>query len=198
VIFVAMAKGCPARDTAAGSTAMAAINPQPLSTAQPAIVAYAPIGPVRDAEHLKLLKVFHYVYGGLVLAGASLFIGYIVLGVVMLRNPKFMQFPAPSNPAGTTMPSVQPAATGFAWMMIAIGVTFVTAGWTIGILSILSGRAMAKRRRRTFSLVIAGINCLVMPLGTALGVFTFIVLLRESIAELYGEGPSHNRAVGAR
>ena len=41
------------------------------------------------------------------------------------------------------------------------------------------------RRARTFSLVMAGVNCLSVPLGTTLGVFTFIVLLRESVAAQY-------------
>jgi len=30
-----------------------------------------------------------------------------------------------------------------------------------------------------FSLVVAGLNCLQFPFGTVLGVFTFVVLLRE-------------------
>jgi hypothetical protein len=36
-----------------------------------------------------------------------------------------------------------------------------------------------------FSLVIAGVNCASFPLGTLLGVFTFIVLLRASVRSLY-------------
>jgi hypothetical protein len=54
-------------------------------------------------------------------------------------------------------------------------------------MTILSGRFIAKRRRKLFSLIVAGLSCLSFPLGTALGVFTFIVLLRDTIPELYGE-----------
>jgi len=36
-----------------------------------------------------------------------------------------------------------------------------------------------------FSLIIAGINCVQFPFGTVLGVFTFVVLLRDSVRELY-------------
>jgi hypothetical protein len=39
-----------------------------------------------------------------------------------------------------------------------------------------------------FSLVIAGLNCIQIPFGTALGVFTIIVLLRDSVREAYAAG----------
>ena len=40
-----------------------------------------------------------------------------------------------------------------------------------------------------FFLVVAAINCLHMPLGTVLGVFTIIVLIRQSVVELYEYSP---------
>ena len=51
--------------------------------------------------------------------------------------------------------------------------------------SSLSARFLRGRRHRTFSLIVAGINCLGIPLGTILGVFTLIVLLRPSVRTLY-------------
>jgi hypothetical protein len=42
-----------------------------------------------------------------------------------------------------------------------------------------------QRRYRMFSMLIAGLNCLQVPLGTVLGVFTLLVLSRESVQELY-------------
>ena len=36
-----------------------------------------------------------------------------------------------------------------------------------------------------FSLVVAALDCMGFPFATVLGVFTFIVLLRDSVAELY-------------
>ena len=55
----------------------------------------------------------------------------------------------------------------------------VISGW------IFAGRALAKRERRTLCLVVAGLNCLHMPLGTLLGVFTLIVLGRPSVQALF-------------
>jgi hypothetical protein len=55
----------------------------------------------------------------------------------------------------------------------------------IGIFTIISGRKLGKQTGRTFSLVVAGINCAVFPFGTVLGVFTIIVLMRDSVRKLY-------------
>jgi hypothetical protein len=40
-------------------------------------------------------------------------------------------------------------------------------------------------RPDVFAGVVAGINCLHIPLGTVLGVFTIVVLIRDSVRELY-------------
>lgn len=46
-------------------------------------------------------------------------------------------------------------------------------------------RFLSRRRHHVFCLVIAGIECLVMPFGTVLGVFTIIVLTKESVREMF-------------
>ncbi len=50
---------------------------------------------------------------------------------------------------------------------------------------LLAGRKLARRRSWTFCLVVASIECLFMPYGTVLGVFTIIVLLRPTVKELF-------------
>jgi hypothetical protein len=72
------------------------------------------------------------------------------------------------------------------WMFAIMGSCAVGIGWTAGILAIFSGVCIARRRKRTFSLVVAGICCMLMPLGTVLGIFTFLVLLRDSVKRVYG------------
>jgi uncharacterized membrane protein HdeD (DUF308 family) len=67
------------------------------------------------------------------------------------------------------------------WIYLAGAVWFVASG----ILNLISGLCLRSRKGRTFSLVVAGINCLHIPLGTVLGVFTIIVLIRDSVRELY-------------
>ena len=56
-----------------------------------------------------------------------------------------------------------------------IGV-IILLGWTFGGLTIYAGRCVQKRTDRMFILVIAGLNCALIPWGTLLGVATFMVL----------------------
>lgn len=63
----------------------------------------------------------------------------------------------------------------------------VAAAWLIasGVLNVMSGLFLRARTHRVFSLVVGAINCLHVPIGTALGVFTIVVLMRDSVRELY-------------
>ena len=71
----------------------------------------------------------------------------------------------------------------FKWMYLLFGV------WFLGsfVLNSISGLCLRARKFRMFSLVVAGINCLHIPIGTVLGVFTIIVLIRDSVRQLYEE-----------
>jgi len=125
-----------------------------------------------DAQHLKLLAVFHYVLAALSLAGlAFLCLHWAFLHAILSMPPKAGHPPPP------------PVFALFQWFYLFAGF-FIVAG---GVLTLISGLCIARRQARTFSLVVAGLHCLMFPFGTALGVFTLIVLLRESVVDIYGE-----------
>jgi len=64
----------------------------------------------------------------------------------------------------------------------AFGLVVILTG---GVLNLLSGLFIRKRRHRMFSIIIGGLNCLHVPFGTLLGVFTILILSRESVREIY-------------
>jgi hypothetical protein len=135
---------------------------------------------MRDLDHLNLLGIFHYIFGGLVLAASCLCIIYIVIGILGVRGA----FPADNHG--------EPFPPEVGWMFIAIGSVAMLVGWTVGILVIYSGRCIRSRRHWVFSLIMAGVICISVPLGTVLGVFTFIVLLRESVKPIYARSAAAN------
>ncbi len=45
--------------------------------------------------------------------------------------------------------------------------------------------SLKKRKARTFCMVVAAFECLGVPYGTLLGIFTFIVLGRDSVTRLF-------------
>ena len=66
-----------------------------------------------------------------------------------------------------------------------MGAVFFLTGWTLAVAMAIAGRKLAVRRSYTYCLVVAGIECLFMPFGTVLGVFTIIVLIRPSVKALF-------------
>lgn len=141
-----------------------------------------PLTPIQktDNDHLKLLVIFHYIYGVFSALGI-LFIGlhYFIMSSVF-RSPQVMsEF---EKNASSEIPfNPETFIDLFVWFYILMGLSMIG----IATLNILSARFITLRKNRTFSMVTAGINCLQMPLGTALGVFTFIVLLRDSVRRTY-------------
>lgn len=131
-----------------------------------------------DADHLKLLIIFHYVVAGLALLGTFILVVEYFFFTSIFSNPAIWKDAKGGPPPAEIM-------TIFKWMFPAIGV-FVAACAAVNILSAIF---LQRRQNRTFSLVVAGLNCLHFPFGTALGVFTFIVLMRDSVRALY-EGAS--------
>ena len=140
-----------------------------------------------DREHLRLLAIFHYVVGGLHLVFATFCLLYLFLFLALGSQPGF--FPPPPPAAGLHPAPPQFPAAIFHVMAFFFG-GFVLLGWTVGGLTIYSGRCLARHRGKTFSYVVAAINCLSLPFGTILGIFTFVVLGRSSVERLYAEAPT--------
>jgi len=138
-----------------------------------------PAAHIRDSEHLRLLRVFHYVFGGLTIAFSSLFIIHATMGVAMYLQPEMLPMPQMPN---------QPTPPREMWLMLAgMSAGFVVLGWMVGILTIVSGSFLKRPRGRTFSIVVAAVNCFAFPFGTALGVCTLLALTRPSVVRMYDE-----------
>jgi hypothetical protein len=126
-----------------------------------------------DSEHLKLLAIFHYVAGGLAAFFACLPVIHLIIGVALILAPH--KFVAAQRPP--------PAFIG--WFFVIFASCFILAGWTFAIFVFTAGRFIARRERYTFCFVVAAVECLFVPLGTVLGVFTIVVLNRPSVKELF-------------
>jgi hypothetical protein len=128
-------------------------------------------------ENLRLLSIFHYVLGGLHMVFGSFGLIHFGMGLWLLNDPR--AFGMANEPAAMTN------FMGVAFLLAGGGV--VLTGWILGFLTILSGRFIARRRRRLFSVVMGCINCLLVPFGTILGVFTIVLLTRDDVKAIYGE-----------
>lgn len=131
----------------------------------------------QDEEHLKLLSIFHYVLGGVTAVCALFPLVHLGLGLflILARGDMSKSGDAP------------PAFVG--WLFVGIAVVLIVAGMLLATLMVMTGRKIAQRKHFTFCQVMAGVECLFMPFGTILGVFTLIVLTRDSVKRLF-EAPA--------
>jgi hypothetical protein len=124
----------------------------------------------QDSEHLKLLAIFHYVVAGMTALFACIPFIHFFMGLAMV-----------SGALGVSDPEVLPIGI---FLMVLAGL-LILAGWTLATLIAYAGRNLQRRRRYTYCLVVAGVECIFMPFGTVLGVFTIIVLMRDSVKALF-------------
>jgi hypothetical protein len=131
------------------------------------------ITPNQDLEHLKLLSIFHYVVAGLAALFACIPLLHLFIGIAMVSG-------------WGDFGDSDPFAGFMGWFFIVFSSAFILGGWIFSFFLFRAGRYLSQQRRYTFCLVMAGMACMFMPFGTVLGVFTIIVLLRESVKELFG------------
>jgi hypothetical protein len=89
---------------------------------------------------------------------------------------------------GTPKPGEELPPEFIGWIFAVIGSLLFLLGIAIAICISIAGRSLAKHTRYWFAFVMACIECLFIPFGTILRVFTIIVLSRESVKTLFGTG----------
>ena len=132
----------------------------------------------RDAEQLQLLAIFHWVVAGLTALCSFFPVIHLFLGIAAVKG----------NLHGSNSGGVEQA---FGWFFIVFACGFILMGLTLASCLAIAGRCIARREYRTFCLVIAGIACMFFPFGTALGVFTIVVLSRDSVRALFEKPLPH-------
>ena len=129
----------------------------------------------RDTEQLNLLAIFHYVVAGLAALFSFFPLLYTTVGVIFILAARH----------GTAKPGGELPPEFLGWIFAVIGLVLFVIGIVMAILILITGRSLALRKHHSFALVMACIECLLVPVGTILGVFTIVVLSRESVRELF-------------
>jgi hypothetical protein len=118
-------------------------------------------------KHIQLLSIFWIAHGGLMFLG-GLFVFGLLFGLSFLPE---------LEPDGESILRV---------------VAFVAAGtmWLLSFPKIIAGLGLLRRApwARILTLVLAFLALFNVPIGTALGAYSLVILLREDTAQLFGKG----------
>ena len=136
-----------------------------------------------DVEHLRLLSIFHFVVGGLAALCSLLPLMHLFMGITMVAGR------LDDGPNLTE-------ARLFGWFFIVLASAMIAAGLAFAACMVFAGRFLAQRTYYTFCLVVAALECVFVPFGTVLGVFTIVVLQRPSVKELFAPGPLTRPSAG--
>jgi hypothetical protein len=131
-------------------------------------------------HHINVLGLLHMVWGVFAaLAGASLAV--LAIGT----NAAVSEAIAGGSASATS-------SVAAVWLLGATGVFLIAAGVAL----VMTGRRLreSRPRARAAALVLALPNLLVLPFGTALGVYTYWVLLNNDARDAFGR-PQRSAAV---
>ncbi len=126
-----------------------------------------------DSDHLKFLSIGFYVYAGWSALIACVPFIHLGMGIMMVL--------------GGLEGEKNPPPPFIGWVFIGFSSFFILFGWALAIASFFAARFLVRKTHYTFVLVLAAIICLFAPIGTVLGVFTILVLVRDSVKELFGK-----------
>lgn len=126
-------------------------------------------------ERIKLLSTFHYIYGAFTCIGGLFALSLLFVAPLLDIASEGSETPVPEFLGA---------------MMGTLGVVLFVLIETFGILNILSGRWIRNGVNRTGSYVVAAFDCLNIPLGIALGIFTFVTLGKPEMEQHYARNTS--------
>ncbi|MFI5387561.1 MAG: hypothetical protein ACHQ50_15745 [Fimbriimonadales bacterium] len=123
-------------------------------------------------ENVRTLVILHRVYAGLIALGSCCVGGYFVfilgiLGAATASKPQ----DAPPPVVGAMVTTICLGVMGFLVLK--------------AILNLLAANWLRDRRNWTGIVIVAAIDCLNIPLGAALGIFSLIVINRPTVRSTF-------------
>lgn len=130
-----------------------------------------------DKKHLKRLSQIQILYGIL-----NLFVSYYYYQAIFVLVDGYRKELEKTNP------EVQVALfIGFGFILFLIGIAILFC-------IILAGQSLALYENYTLCLVVAIAECLIFPIGTLIGVYTIIILRRDSVKKLFAMPKEEGRS----
>lgn len=131
----------------------------------------------QDVENLNLLSIFYYVFAAVTALGALFPLIHLVVGLLMMFG-------------GVAFPEAKGLPIFFGGFFVFIAIIIMVTSAIIAVLMYFAGRSLKRHENYTFCLIVAAVSCTMFPLGTALGVCTILLLMKDPVKELFGQPTS--------
>jgi hypothetical protein len=134
---------------------------------------------ILDEEHLRLLSLGYLISA--IITGLFSLLGLFYMFIGVMMGSVF----ASAAHTSTHADGLPPQMMG--WFFAVFGGLFFVLGAALAIAKYFTGKYLKQHRKRTFCQVVAGISCLSIPYGTALGLATFLTLAKPSVSGLFDQ-----------
>jgi hypothetical protein len=143
----------------------------------PAYPAQPPPGLTpQDESNLNVLGILFFVYAGMIGIGALALSAFAVLPAMLISGAAAGAKAAPSAPPSLLLGGVFAAMFGLFALILAVQC----------VIMILAGRALGRRQHYVLVMIGACGALLHMPLGTALGICTILILQKPAVKAAFG------------
>ena len=122
----------------------------------------------QNETHLKLLRIFYYIMAGFSLLGVCGGVVYGGMGVVLMSANVQT---GPNDPPPEVMGGI----------LLGVGAVILLLSIVMAAMAFYSAKGFATGTYKTLIYITAGLFCLSVPLGTALGIYTFIVMGKPGV-----------------
>ncbi len=130
----------------------------------------------QDESNLNVLGILFFVYAGLVGIGALALSAFAVLPAMLISGAAAGAKPAPGAPPPMLFGGIFAAIFGLVALFLAAKC----------IIMILAGRALGRRQHYVLVMIGACAALLNLPLGTALGICTILMLQKPAVKVAFG------------
>ena len=107
----------------------------------------------QDAEHLRLLAIFHYVVAGLATLFSFFPLLYTTIGTIFIFVARH----------GTPKPGEELPPEFLGWIFVVVGALLFLLGIAMAICVLIAGRCLSRRKGYSFALVMAVLNVSFFP-----------------------------------
>ena len=128
----------------------------------------------QDVEHPRLLAIFHHGVSGIACLISFFPAIHLTVGILTVSG-------------AFDEPKEQLPLEIMGRLFIASASLLILGGLTFSVCLFPAGRYLHKRRHYTYCLVMAALECMFMPFGTILGVFTLLVSVKSGVKELFAD-----------